>query len=170
MGLAPIYKECFLIGKRETEKCALCQDLKDMVRIFHLTPLAQSSRNLWCLELSSTNFCWSQAFTSFTNSVRESLKKTELPFLLWMWKAMIYFDECYFIPQKSNESQVFRCVPIFVPRTYSWKILVASLIPIVGQQPGFLMWITSLTGMPLDATDPPASQWGACSLSQPTMI
>ena len=105
MGLAPIYKECFLIGKRETEKCALCQDLKDMVRIFHLTPLAQSSRNLWCLELSSTNFCWSQAFTSFTNSVRESLKKNRAPIFALnveghdlFWWVLFYTPKVQWVP------------------------------------------------------------------------
>eukprot|EP00434_Breviolum_minutum_P011575 symbB.v1.2.010208.t1/scaffold621.1/size179687/14 len=44
--------ECFLIGKRETEKCALCQDLKDMVRIFHLTP-SQASRTQFDLQLKN---------------------------------------------------------------------------------------------------------------------
>ena len=132
--------------------CALCQDLKDMVRIFHLTPLAQSSRNLWCLELSSnkTSVDLRPSQASRTQFVR-AWKKNRAPIFALNVDghcAMIYFDDSFYAkkcpmsPNRSLPSLPLRSDFRSTKRTYSWKILVAWLIPIVGQQPEF--WCGSL--------------------------
>ena len=132
--------------------CALCQDLKDMVRIFHLTPLAQSSRNLWCLELSSIKLLLISGLHKLLElSSWEPEKKIELPFSLWMWMAIVPWyilmtrfmpKKCPMSPNRSLPSLPLRSDFRSTKRTYSWKILVAWLIPIVGQQPEF--WCGSL--------------------------
>lgn len=90
--------------------------------------------------------------------------------------AMIYFDDSFYAQKMSNESEsksskssvAFRFS--FHKKDLQLKNPGGVAYSNSGSATWVLMWITSLTGMPLDATDPPASQWGACSLSQPTMI